>query len=133
MDVSRSLIMAYLRDFYMRPENDPAFRQDQMEVHDELESTLQQVKMTLFTGRGEVLGEPSFGVDVEKYLFEFSVDPFALVKDASNQVNSYVTEAKKRSITLSPASYPDERVGRDIFVLNINIPELKRPVSVFYD
>jgi hypothetical protein len=125
--------MAQLRDFYLRPESDPAHRPDQLEIYDELESTLQQIKMTLFTKRGEVLGEPNFGVDVEKYLFEFSIDPFALTRDAQNQINSYVTETRKRAIGVRPASYSDERANREIFVLLIDIPEIKTPLSIFYD
>lgn len=125
--------MANLRDFYIRSESDPAFRKEQLEVHDELESTLQQIKMTLFTKRGEVLGEPEFGLDVEKYLFEFSVDPFALTKDAGYQINKYVGGTRKRTIDVKPAIYNDIKSNRDVFVLLINIPELTNELAIFYD
>lgn len=125
--------MPQTRDFYLREENDPAFRPDQLEVYDDLESTLQQVKMTLFTKKGEVLGEPNFGVAVEKFLFEFSISPFSLSNEAESQINKYVSETRKRRITVKPASYNDDRSNREIFVLLIDIPELKKPLSVFYD
>lgn len=125
--------MAQLRDFYFRDQTDPAFRPDQLEVYDSLEETLQQVKMTLFTRKGEVLGEPEFGIDVEKYLFEFSIDPFALSKEANDQINTYVGEGRARTIKTRPATYNDSRAGREIFVLLIDIPELKNSLSIFYD
>jgi phage baseplate assembly protein W len=125
--------MAQTRDFYLREENDPAFRPSQLEVYDDLESTIQQVKMTLFTRKGEVLGEPDFGINIEKYLFEFSISPFRLSNDAESQINKYVSETRKRKITTRPASYNDDRSNREIFVLLIDIPELKKPLSVFYD
>ena len=125
--------MSQLRDFYLRPETDPAYRPEQLEVHEDLESALQQIKMTLFTKKGEVLGEPDFGLEVEKYLFEFTIDPFALTKEAGGQINKYVGEARKRNIGVRPASYSDDRAGREIFVLLIDIPELKNPLSIFYD
>jgi phage baseplate assembly protein W len=125
--------MAQTRDFYLREENDPAFRPSQLEVYDDLESTIQQVKMTLFTRKGEVLGEPDFGINIEKYLFEFSISPFRLSNDAESQINKYVSETRKRKITARPASYNDDRSNREIFVLLIDIPELKKPLSVFYD
>jgi hypothetical protein len=125
--------MSNLRDFYLRAESDPAFRNDQLEVYNELEATLQQIKMTLFTKRGEVLGEPEFGMDVEKYLFEFSVDPFALTKDAGYQINKYVTGSRKRDITVKPATYNDANVNREIFVLLIDVPELTNELAIFYD
>jgi hypothetical protein len=125
--------MAQLRDFYLRQTNDPAFRPGQLEVYDDLESMLQQIRMVLFTQKGEVLGEPEFGVDVEKYLFEFSVDPFSLTKEAASQINTYVGETKKRPITVKPATYSDDRANRDIFVLLISVPEIKGELSIFYD
>lgn len=125
--------MAQVRDFYLRSSNDPAFRPDQLEVYDDLESMLQQIKMTLFTQKGEVLGEPNFGVDVEKYLFEFSIDPLLLTREAAAQINTYVGETRKRPIQVRPASYADDRAGREIFVLLIDVPEIKGPLSIFYD
>jgi hypothetical protein len=89
--------------------------------------------MTLFTKKGEVLGEPEFGLEVEKYLFEFTIDPFALTKEAGGQINKYVGEARKRNITVKPASYSDDRSNREIFVLLIDVPELKNQLAIFYD
>jgi hypothetical protein len=89
--------------------------------------------MTLFTKRGEVLGEPEFGIDVEKYLFEFSIDPFALTKDAGYQINKYVGGARKRTINVKPATYNDTKSNREIFVLLIDIPEVTNDLAIFYD
>lgn len=125
--------MSQIRDFYLRLETDPAYRPDQLEVYDDIESTLQQIKMTLFTKKGEVLGEPDFGMEVEKYLFEFTIDPFALTKEATSQINRYVGGARKRNITIKPASYADDRALRDIFVLLIDIPEVTNSLAIFYD
>lgn len=125
--------MAQIRDFYIRESTDPAFQPNQLEVYDDLESMLQQIRMTLFTQKGEVLGEPDFGLDVEKYLFEFSIDPFSLTREAAAQINTYVGETRKRPISVKPAKYSDDRAGREIFVLLIDVPELKSPLSIFYD
>ncbi|CAB4175505.1 hypothetical protein UFOVP1247_190 [uncultured Caudovirales phage] len=125
--------MAQLRDFYTRTTDDSKYLSDRVEVSDDLESAIQQVKMTLFTKKGEVLGEPDFGVDIDSYLFEYSIDPHALGKDANGQINKYVGEARKRQITVTPSIYPDDRANRDVFVLLINIPELKNSIAVFYD
>jgi len=125
--------MAQLRDFYIRPESDPAHRPEQLEVTDDIESLLQQIKMTLFTNKGEVLGEPDFGLEVEKYLFEFNVNPHLLTKEAYSQLDRYVGESRKRDINIRPAVYNDDKSNRDIFVLLIDIPEVKNTLSIFYD
>jgi hypothetical protein len=125
--------MAYLRDFYTRTLDDPKYLGDRVEVSDDLESTIQQVKMTLFTKKGEVLGEPDFGIDLNKYLFEYDIDPMSLSHEATSQVNKYVAEARKRQITVNPSLYPDDKSNRDILVLLIDIPELKNSIAMFYD
>jgi predicted HTH domain antitoxin len=89
--------------------------------------------MTLFTNKGEVLGEPDFGLDIEKYLFEYSIDSDLIAKEATMQINRYSNELTKRSITVDSMMYPDEVSNRDIFVLLINLPEQKDPIAVFYD
>jgi phage baseplate assembly protein W len=125
--------MANLRDFYLRTEDDPQFENDRIEISDDLESAIQQIKMTLFTNKGEVLGEPDFGVDIDKYLFDYSLDPDAIASEATIQINKYAGEVKKRKITVTPTIYADSVSNRDIFVLMVNLPEQKDPIAVFYD
>ena len=125
--------MANLRDFYTRTMEDPKYLGDRVEISDELESAVQQVKMTLFTKKGEVLGEPDFGIELDSYLFEYSIDPSRLSQDATSQINKYVAESRKRQISVSPSMYPDDKSNRDIFVLLIDIPELKNSIAMFYD
>jgi len=38
------------------------------------------VRLILFTNRGEVLGSPDFGMDLEEYLFDFDVNE-GLIRD----------------------------------------------------
>jgi phage baseplate assembly protein W len=125
--------MASLRDFYMRTEGDPKYRPDQVEITDELEATVQGIKMTLFTNKGEVLGEPDFGVSIDNYLFEYSVDPFSVSAEAAEQINKYVGESRKRKIEVRPSIYADTVSNRDILVLLVDVPEIKNSLAIFYD
>ena len=51
--------------------------------------------MTLLTRKGEVLGEPDFGLNTTKYLFEFEGYPLAtLEREASDQIQEYVMLSK---------------------------------------
>ena len=55
--------------------------------------------MTLLTKKGEVLGEPEFGLDVTKYLFEFegsALEP--LEKEADDQIQNYVMMSRQYAI-----------------------------------
>ena len=109
-----------IRDFYMRSLDDPKYIKDTLETTDEIEEIVSQIRMTLLTEKGEVLGEPNFGVDVNKYLFEFDIDPFSLSGSAEQQIDKYVTGSRKRDIQVRPGKYTDDR-DRQIFVLSINI------------
>lgn len=125
--------MASLRDFYMRTPDDPKYRANQVEIADDLEATLQGIRMTLFTNKGEVLGDPDFGVSLNNYLFEFSVDPFAVAREAADQINRYVGETRKRKIEVKPSIYADQTSNRDILVLLVDVPEVKNSIAIFYD
>jgi len=123
--------MANVRDFYTRSEEDPKFRKDQVEVYDDLEACITQVRMTLLTNKGEVLGEPSFGLQVEKYLFDFDLNPFQLADEANSQMNQFVSEGKRRNISVSPY-YTKDSNGNKLYVLNIIVDGDKSPYSILY-
>jgi hypothetical protein len=124
--------MANIRDFYMRTEGDPKYREDQIEVYDEIEACMNQVKMTLLTNKGEVLGEPGFGLQIERYLFDFELDPFKLSDDASAQIQDYVTESKKRNIKVRPSYTTDEK-DRKVYALQIAIDGRRSPFAILYE
>lgn len=122
--------MATLKDFYMRSEGDPKYKSGVLQVSDDTEEAVSQIKMTLLTEKGSVLGEPNFGLDVNKYLFDFDTDPFGLSNDANSQVELYVASAKKKNINVIPSKFTDDK-DRDVFVLEINI-DGDDPFGVFY-
>ena len=124
--------MANVRDFYMRDENDPQFRADQIEVYDDVESCISQIRMTLLTRKGEVLGEPNFGLNLEGYLFDFELDPFGLSDEAQAQISSHVPESKKRRVSVTPSYTLDER-ERKLYVLKFTIDGRRNPYAILYD
>ena len=62
-------------DFYFRAPGDPNYNPDLLSCSNDIENTIEQIRMTLLTKKGEVLGEPNFGLDTTKYLFEFEGYP----------------------------------------------------------
>lgn len=122
--------MATLKDFYMRSKEDPKYKTGVLQVSDETEEAVSQVRMTLLTERGSVLGEPNFGLDVNKYLFDFDTDPFGLSDEANSQIEMYVASAKKKNIDVIPSKFTDDK-DRDVFVLEVNING-NNPFGVLY-
>jgi hypothetical protein len=120
-----------IRDIYMRSEEDPNYKKGILQVSDDTEEAISQVKMTLLTEKGSVLGEPDFGLDVNKYLFDFETDPFGLSTEANEQIERFVASAKTKNIDVIPSKFTDEK-DRDVFVLKIAI-DGDNPFGIFYD
>lgn len=125
--------MANVRDFYMRPEEDPRYIPDQIEVYDPLEAILTQVKMTLLTSKGDVLGEPNFGLNIEGRLFEYQIDIEQFTEEANNQITVFVPESSNRRITASSQVFELGQSHRIGAMLNINIDGSTSAFSVLYD
>ena len=124
--------MANMRDLYMRSEDDPSFRPDQLEVSDTIESTVNKIKMTLGTAKGEVLGEPDFGLQLAQYLFDFDLNPFGLPGDANSQIYTYIPEANLRKIKVEPV-YTTDSKDRKVYALKINIDGRLSPFAILFD
>lgn len=82
-------------DLYLRAPDDPNYIPDKLSSVDDIENAVQQVRMTLLTRKGEVLGEPDFGLNTTKYLFEFEGYPLTtLEREANDQIQEYVMLSK---------------------------------------
>ena len=90
-------------DFFFRDPTDPNYRTGIYESRDEIENTITQIRMTLLTRKGEVLGEPNFGFDATGYLFEFEGESLDHIeKVADEQIHNYVMMSKVYTITAKP-------------------------------
>lgn len=57
---------------------------------DEVEQIVQQIKVILGTKPGEVLGDPTFGFDLEECLFQFGVSKERILQQIRDQVFRYL-------------------------------------------
>ena len=95
-------------DFFFRNPTDPNYRPGIYESRDEIENTITQIRMTLLTKKGEVLGEPNFGFDATGYLFEFEGDSLDHIeKAADEQIHNYVMMSKIYTIVATPFTLSD--------------------------
>lgn len=95
------------RDLYLRAPGDPNYVEGIMESADSIENALQQVRMTILTRPGEVLGE-NIGFGADKYLFDFEFSNInALEQEANEQIREYVSLAKPYDITAKAFTLED--------------------------
>lgn len=111
-------------DFYMRTQDDPNFVPGVFAVSDPTESLVEQIKMTLLTDQGEVMGDPNFGFGAYNYLFDtHTADTQAISANADQQINAYVALANKTTVTTNAVVYQVEKyrnaIGLDVQVGNL--------------
>lgn len=86
------------REIYMRDPTDPNYKDGIMEVNDDIEMLIAQIKMILYTRPGEVLGAPDFGIALEDQLFVFNINEYALRSMLFDQVQKFVPMAERYHI-----------------------------------
>lgn len=97
-------------DFYFRAPGDPNYVEGKISESNQIENTIEQIRMTLLTKKGEVLGEPDYGLDVTKYLFEFEGFPLEnLESEANFQIQNYVMMSKL--YTIKSAAFTMDDIG----------------------
>lgn len=123
-----------MTDFYFRATTDPNYKPDIFESTNDIENTVSQVRMTILTRKGEVLGEPNFGLDVTKYLFEFEGYPIDILeKEAAEQIQNYVMLAKVNEVV--PTAFALDDAG-DMFKVGLGLDVSingKRTFAVLYE
>ena len=112
------------RDIYLRDDTDPRYRDAVLEISDPLSFLLSQIEMILFTNRTEVLGMPTFGVNLEELLFLFNVNEGQLSATVTTQIYSYCTLANQYGVTTNVNFI--QGVERDIALIDILVSGEKK-------
>lgn len=81
-----------IKEIVFRDPSDPKYNPNYLETNDKLEAVIAKIKMILYTNRGEVLGEPELGMDLEDYLFEKRIDEKEIRDRFYSQVARFIPE-----------------------------------------
>ena len=79
-----------LREKYELPDELMRFKENTLELSNELDEIIQQVDLLLFTRKGDVLCMPEFGCDLEMYLFETEYNEVAIKQIIWQQINTFI-------------------------------------------
>lgn len=79
-----------LKDIYAIPEEEPRYKDNILEINNELDEIIQQVDMILFTKKGEVLCMPEFGCNLEQYLFDTTYNKTQIKNIIMEQINNFI-------------------------------------------
>lgn len=107
------------RDIYMRDITDPNFRSGILEISDEVEMLISQIKMMLRTNKGEILGAPDFGADIEQMLFTFNANEFTIRNTLNDQVMKFIPLADQYQVDFDVKF--SKGVTQDICLIDVKI------------
>lgn len=82
-------------ELYIKDITDPNFDPQQVQSDEEISMLLTQIEVLLFTRKGEVLGSPEFGANLEDYVYSFMYNDDMLKGIVENQIQEYVPLARK--------------------------------------
>ncbi len=110
-------------DLYFKNENDLSYNSLELEETTDLGNLISQIKMLLFTNRGEVLGTTTLGINLENLIFETKVSKEKIINLLNKQCSDFlVYDEKQYSIRFDLEFYKGN--VRDIAVLNVIINDM---------
>lgn len=106
-------------EFYVKNIGEPGYKSDVMQHDSELSMLLTQIQTVLFTKKGEVLGEPDFGANLEDYVYELRYNDYQLKKIVDDQLALYVPLASQYNVSVGVELA--EEVDRHVVFLDITV------------
>lgn len=83
-----------LKEIYHRLPEEGNFVEGLLEHSNVLETYIEKIKMILNTSKGDVLGFPNFGVNLENLIFELTFNADQIRNEIFSQINAYCGEAQ---------------------------------------
>lgn len=114
---------ADIRDFNIRGKDHPKYSSTRVLEDRTIEFVVQKLENVLFTNKGDVLGDPDFGANLEFYLWSTNVPVGKIEQQIREQIEIYIPELKTFQYTLAVEIY--EGTVRDILQVNIKIKDTK--------
>ena len=76
-------------EIYNRDPGDFGYKADVLETTDPIEICIGQIKMLLLTSKGEVLGDPLFGISLDDLVFNLELSQESIREEIDFQMNTY--------------------------------------------
>jgi hypothetical protein len=76
-------------EIYNRDPGDYGYKADVIETTDPIEICIGQIKMLLLTNKGEVLGDPTFGIALDNLIFNLELSEESVKREIDFQINTY--------------------------------------------
>lgn len=85
-------------ELYIKSGGDPNFVDTEVQVENEVEMLIAQIEMILFTRRGDVIGSPDLGCNLEDTLYSLNFNENQLKSLIQQQIITYAPLAMKYNV-----------------------------------
>lgn len=113
------------RDHYIGYPGHPRFVVNKIITDDIIRAIVQKYEMILFTNKGEVFGDPNFGGDLEKLLYETRISAPAVRNIIIEQINEYIPEIRNINYKLDVKFEEDPERYQDVMVVEFTIADFE--------
>lgn len=110
-------------DFFIVSETDPSYEEGKLIEDNIVDVILQKYKMILFTIKGDVLGEPNLGADLELLLHQTKVSAEYVENQIHTQISEYIPELLNMNYTLKVVFAQDIENYYDIMYIYFKIAD----------
>lgn len=117
-------------DFYVKYDGHPRYNSLEVIEDEIVEVIAQKIEVLLFTNKGELLGEPEFGADLEKYLHETRVSADFVERQIIEQIVEYIPELDSFGYTLTVTFAENPNSFSDIMFVSISFKETE--INAFF-
>lgn len=108
-------------ELYIKSNEDPNWRPDQLQVDEELAMLLIQIETLFFTQKGDVLGNPEFGLNLEDYVYSFRYNDSMLQGVVKAGIDDYIPLSNNYKVDVEVEF--TEETERNIVQVNVIIDD----------
>ena len=117
--------MIDFKDFYIEYKGHPTFINNRIIEDDVIRVIIQKYETILFTNKGELLGDPDFGGDLESLLYETKVSSQYVESQIINQIYKYIPEISNTNFKLEAVFVEDTENYQEMLFINFEISDYK--------
>jgi len=110
-------------DFYIQYQGVPKYNSAELVEDEIIRVIIQKYQLIIFTIKGEVLGDPDFGANLDELLYETTVSE-AFVRDViQEQLQTYVPEIMGTSFDIKVVFVEDPENFQEMMFINLTIAD----------
>jgi hypothetical protein len=110
-------------DFYILYEGVPFYTPVDLIEDDVIKVIIQKYQLIIFTIKGEVLGQPDFGANLDELLFETNVSESTVKEIILEQLSLFCTEIYSTNFDVNIVFVQDPENYQDMMFINLTINE----------